>query len=313
MKNGKIFFGKLLIAAGILVLADIGIGRLMHHFYFRITHGEQGRMTYVIDSTRAPLLVIGSSRAAHHYVSAILADSLHTGCYNAGKDWQGLFYNLAMIKMILHRYKPQTILLDLTPISFAASEASLDKLDVLLPYYHQHPEIQPVFDKKGPAQRILTLSSLYCYNSLILQIIFNNRSRQIDEGIVNGYIPKMDTLNHPPFQPYSDEELFGKPDTALVNAFREILTLTRLSNCRLAVVVSPVYFPLYHSTSTIQLAKKICDTRQIPFFDYTCSAIFNGKTGFFTDEQHLNNAGAERFTRILCSDLAAKGFRETVK
>src|ERR1700729_1741821 len=98
MKKLTTFLVKLLVVALAVFIADAVIGRLMEHFYFRIRHGEQGRVNYAVDSTIAPIVVLGSYRASHHYVSAILQDSLHQPCYNAGKDRQGLFYDLAILK-----------------------------------------------------------------------------------------------------------------------------------------------------------------------------------------------------------------------
>jgi hypothetical protein len=234
------------------------------------------------------------------------------GCCNAGKDKQGLYYDLAILTIALRRYHPQNVILDMTPVYFATEESGLDELAVLLPYWRFHPEIIPILDKRSSWEWLKIRSSLYCYNSLPLQIIFNNLSRQRGSA-TDGYIPRNDTLATAPPPPFTFDQITARPDTMLVKAFEEIIRLTRQNDCRLAVVVSPVYYPLPSGTSTIRLSKKICMRWQIPFLDYTQSTSFCYHAPLFSDGQHLNNTGAQIFTHALYSDLAAKGFWETTK
>ena len=305
-QKAKSFFIKLLIACLGFIIADKGIGSLMHHFYGRIHHGEQGRLTYTIDSTDQSMLIIGSSRAAHHYVSAIISNNLHLSCYNAGKDKQGLFYNLAILKMVLHRYCPHYLILDLSPVSFATGEESLDELSVLLPYYSQHPEIKEILEKRSKWEWLKLSSSLYKHNSLLLQIAFNNLSKGNDSGIVGGYIPNLFTMAKPYIQPFSPEQVAGSPDSAIVGAFEELVNMTRQAGCQLTIVASPLFLPLQEESSTLLLAGQICRQQNIPFFDYTRSPAFIGNETYFSNEAHLNNAGAAVFSQLLCIDLKAK-------
>jgi hypothetical protein len=331
LTKGTAFLLKILIVGFCLVIADAGIGRLMRHYYFRVNHGEQARVNRVVDSATDSVLVLGSSRAAHHYISSIISDSLQFPCWNAGKDRQGLFYNLAIAKMVLLRYHPRGIILDLSPASFIAGESGLDDLSVLLPYYRQHPEIRAIVNRMGPWEWVKTRSALYCYNSLALQIVFNNLPDTRDSGIINGYIPNYNMLNRTPVPPYTAQQTDGSPDTAIVASFEEMITLAEDGGTGLAVIISPVYFPMPAGTSTIRLAKEICARRQVLFLDYSASdfipehtsaqgasasARIQGsatapsprKADFFSDENHLNDAGARIFTPVLCSDLIAKGF-----
>lgn len=303
------FILQLTIVAASLLLVDLSVGKLLSHYYHHITHGEQGRLNYAIDSVTSPLLIFGSSKAAHHYVSTILADNLHQETYNAGKDKQGLFYPVAVLSSILRRYSPATLILDITPVAFNSRESSLDALSVLLPYYHEHPELRPIVDKRSPWERWKTLSSLYCYNSLSLPILKHILSDKEDEHASLGYVPEFDSLEVPPVDPYNLQQLTAPADTALVAAFEQFIQLGQQHHCRVAVVVSPEYFALPDSSATIRLAAEICSRENVPFLDYTRSPDFSGKPDLFYDPDHLNNAGALRFTRQLCTDLIAKGFR----
>ena len=308
MNKGRQFWIKCLIVATAIFLADRGIGSLLQHYYAKIHSGEQGRLTYVIDSVHTPILVLGTSRAAHHYVSDLIADSFHRSCYNAGKDKQGLFYQQAVLATILRRYHPSYILLDLSPIAFAPSEADPDELSVLLPYYTRYPEIRAALRKKSPWEPVKTLSTLYRYNSLCLQVAFDILSRREDTSIHNGYIPNDQSLTPPWSTPYTTDQTTATPDSALVNSFQAIIRLARQQDCRLAVVVSPLFFRPDSSTSSIRLAAEVCRRNNIPFLDYTRQSSFNQHPGLFSDEQHLDHTGALLFSSLLCKDLQKTGF-----
>ena len=64
------FLRKLILIILCAIIADKGLGLLLQHFYFKIRHGEQGRTTYAIDSCISEIVILGSSRAEHHYVPA---------------------------------------------------------------------------------------------------------------------------------------------------------------------------------------------------------------------------------------------------
>lgn len=303
MRYLKSFLLKLTIVAASLILADLAIGSLLSHYYHKIINGEQGRLNYAIDSVTSPMLVFGSSRAVHHYVPSILADSLHETAYNTGKDKEELYYYLAVLTATLHRYHPQTLLLDLPPSSFMSQESGLDELAILLPYYRQHPELRPIVNKRSPWEPVKTLSTLYLYNSLPLQILKRTMKDTDDDSASEGYVPEHDTLDISTAIPYTREQLTGTPDTALVAVFEQFIQLAKHDHCQLAVIVSPTWFPLPNGSSTIHLAEQICRQNNVPFLDYTRSPEFSGNTALFYDAIHLNDTGAHLFTRILCADL----------
>ena len=308
MSRGKAFFFKLTLICLCLLVIDWGLGSGMAFLYFRIKHGEQGRITKAAQSVTAPVLILGSSRAVHHYIPGIIRDSLHMECYNAGKDRQGLFYDLAMLTMVLERYTPRLIILDLNPDAFGTAESNFDDLAVLLPYYRSHPEIRPILDKRSKWEWLKTRSRIYCYNSLILQIAKNTLYDREEDSVSDGYLPKFNALTKPPAPGITSEQLYARPDAACIAAFVRIITLARRSGCQLAVVVSPTYHAL-EGSSTIRLARDICAGRSVPFLDFTRSPAFTtGTPALFYDDVHLDDAGAQRFTRMVCADLIAKGF-----
>ncbi len=303
MVKAKIFFLKLLIIGSTILILDQGLGKLLKHYYYKIDHAEQGRATYAIDLVRDDILILGSSRASHHYVPAIISDSLGISCYNAGKDKQGLFYCQAVLNAAVKRHVPKLVILDFSPNSFEKKEMELDELSVLLPYYRNHPEIQSIVNKRSKWEWIKTHSSLYCYNSLALQIIFNNISNQRDANETNGYVPlgNKENILVSPSDLYPIE---NNPEKKLITVLKDLINITKLNKCKLIVVVSPIYYSLANSTKDLELAKNICTQENITYFDYSQSAAFiNNGPALFSDKQHLNNTGAALFSQTLCSDI----------
>ena len=126
-----------------------------------------------MDSTLADMLIIGSSRANHHYVPSVFEDSLKISFYNAGRDGNGTFYQLALLKTILKRYTPKIIVFDYSSV-FVKGAEEYDQMASLLPYYRTHKEIQPLVEMKSPFEKIKLLSEIYPFNSQLLTISVGN-------------------------------------------------------------------------------------------------------------------------------------------
>lgn len=301
--NKKSFFWKIFIVLSFLILLDKGLGAILQHYYLKIRHGEQGRTTYIIDSCNSETIILGSSRAAHHYVSPIFAVILHSTTYNAGKDKQRLRYSLALLYMIYRRYSPKQIILDLNPTAFEKNENGLDELSILLPYYGSHPEIRSIVNERNRFEWIKTYSDLYRYNSLPLKILFNNISSKGDANESGGYVP---LVIHKELIPQTPDSLpTSQPiDSSIVDCFKKIITLVKNHGTRLIVVVSPIYYKLPENLKTMTIAESICAKEHIPFLDYSQSPQFltHGPL-MFLDKGHLNDSSAIVFSGMLSGDL----------
>jgi hypothetical protein len=297
------FFLKITVILISLFLLDWWFGIILQHYYFKIRHGEQGRTTYAIDSCTAEIIILGSSRAAHHYVTPVISNILGRSCYNAGKDKQRLIYCLAMLKMIYRRYSPGEIILDMNPEALTITENGLDELSVLMPYYSSHPEIRSILNQRNRFEWIKLKSNLYCYNSLPLKILFNNLSGERDENERSGYVPL--TIQKEQI-PYTAENLIpsGPIDTQALKIFKDIIRLAKDHHSKLFVTVSPFYYRLPPDLPSMQIAKTICREENVPFLDYSGDFRFlSHGPQMFLDRGHLNDSSAILFSTILTMDL----------
>ena len=283
------------------VIADQIIGKLLQHYYFRQESGLYYRTTYAMDSTKAEILVFGSSRANHHYVPYVFEDSLKLSFYNTGRDGNFLLYSYAVFKSVVSRYTPRIIIFDISPTELYNEENEYERLSSLLPYYKSHPEIRPIVKLRSQFEQIKHLSRIYPYNSSILTIAIGitnfNKTRKGDQ---KGYIPLnsviIDTILH------STNLTERKMDSNKLNAITEIITYCISHKIDLIFVQSPMYEKINETQSTINL-RKLASEKNVPFWNLINENIFLTNPSFFQDKDHLNNRGAEYFSRMLVSKI----------
>ena len=110
----KKFILHILLFFGIVTVVDVTAGFAFKHLQ-SIAGGGTGAEYYVCKEGSEDVLVMGSSRASHHYVSRILADSLGMTCYNGGQDGNGIVMQYGRWKMISKRHVPKVLIYDIEP------------------------------------------------------------------------------------------------------------------------------------------------------------------------------------------------------
>ena len=124
---------KIIFTIAILILADFLVGHGLQYFFNRQQSGWEHATSFAIRESKANILILGSSRAQHSYVTKIIEDEFQTSCYNAGRDGQSIFYHYAIFSAAIKRYKPSIIILDCETEMFAENNYSFDRISCLLP------------------------------------------------------------------------------------------------------------------------------------------------------------------------------------
>ncbi len=295
-----IFLRKLVLFLLILVLIDIALGKALEHFYFKMKSGQSSRITYAMSQTNEDVMVFGSSRANHHYVTTLLEDSLQATAYNAGIDGQGILFQYSLLKAMQSRYQPKIIILDLNPDGLEEASIYYDRLYVLLPYYKKFKEIQPIVNVRSPYEYLKTMSTLYRYNYFILPILYNNILNKTDKEDIKGYEPLYKNIN---IAKLKNEQKKTLPlDSIKVSNFKSFIQDANRNNCKVFVYISPI-FKINEPTPTIEIVKEICNKEGVYFRDYSSHPLFKESTRYFHDFNHLNNSGAEVYSRIVSSEI----------
>lgn len=96
-----------LVGAAFVKMKDVGLAGNPENMWLKTP--------FTIEKVDADVVVIGSSKASHHYVPQMLEDSLGMTAYNCGHDGCFFLYQNCIINMILDRYTPKMILWDIQP------------------------------------------------------------------------------------------------------------------------------------------------------------------------------------------------------
>jgi hypothetical protein len=297
---------KLAIFFALLIILDMLLGVIIRKIYFKQNHGEGYRTTYVLEKCTSDIIVLGSSKANHHYITSVIQDSMKTSCFNAGLDGHFISFSNAEVNSILKRYVPNIILLDILDDEFEQRSYKIeDRVSGLLPYYKTHPEVRGIVDLKSPLEKYKLLSSLYTFNTLLLPSItgvLDLNNKQSNEKTL-GYLPLYGKWS-------GDIEIIDSRSTKLdrnkIMGLKNIIAACNEKKITLVILVSPSYKKYTQNYNpTITLARKIADSNSVTFWNYLEDTTYLNHKEFFMDIRHLNNDGATIYTTNIIRRLKA--------
>jgi len=281
-----------------VVCADWIIGLAMNKMLPSINRqGQNGITYYSLHEVSAPIVIVGSSRASHHYDCKIISDSMRCDVFNLGRDGCFFSYNCCVINSILNRYAPQTIVWE-TP--FNAFEHSYDPMESLHPYYGRNQIATAYIDEDYKwNERLPLCSSLYKYNSNFLRIIyryFKNNSSVVDD--LNGYYP-LPPKKWNPVPPHTTYSV-NTPVViqSKVDRFKSVVSHAKSRGVRLIVVDSPSFRSSGDEFLSADLMKSICDSMQVEMYNFRQAEGIFDQIEYFNDYDHLNTIGAEAYTKM---------------
>lgn len=296
------FLKKLAIFLVLLVALDFLVGNTLRNFYFKQDSGLEASTIYAIDKASEDLIILGSSRAQHHYVPGILSAELKESVYNAGREGNFILYHNAVLQCMLTRHKPKAVILDILNREFMVNPDSYDRLATLMPFYRSHKVLRPIINLRGPFEPVKNLSFIYPYNSKIQAIAVGNldfnKKRKMD---FNGYVPLPATMPRSPKAVKVDNAY--PIDTVKIAAYRAILETCKNNNIRLFVVCSPYYDHLDKEDRSISMAREMAGEYGVPFWNLSAQADFMDKPEWFDDETHFNDTGARLFSKFIADKI----------
>lgn len=154
------------------LLFDFYIGYFLNSMLSKLNKSsyEIGRTQYSLYDVNSPVVIVGSSRAAHHYIPQIISDSLGCDVYNIGRDGCFFLYNNAVINELIARYTPRVIIRECSVNSLNFSDD--DKISNLYPYYNRLSYVTSVTNNYSDVKERLKLKiNSYRYNSSAIKIL----------------------------------------------------------------------------------------------------------------------------------------------
>lgn len=310
--NLKLLIRNLAIFIILLFICDRIIGYVLQKSYFSLKVGQFAQTTYTLDKASPEILVFGSSRALHHYSSEILSNRLHKTIYNAGSDGQFLPYYCAAQEVILQRKIPKIIILDVNIWELGPNESKYIKLASLLPYVSEHPILKKYTSEISDFENLKFISKTYPYNSTLListyDHIFSNKIPVDDRG----YFPLVRTMPKHQFEGYKEQQRIYndkrakqniKIDKKAMDYYHQFLQRCKDLNIKTYVIISPTILKEPKSKEKILLEIIAKEYSNVTFLDYSHDANYNNHYQLFADEFHLNNIGAEKFSKELAERI----------
>ena len=154
-----------LVGAAFVKMKDVGLAANPENMWLKTP--------FTIEKVDADVVVIGSSKASHHYVPQMLEDSLGMTAYNCGQDGCFFLYQNCIINMLLDRRVPKKIIWDVQPESLPenSSLAEYQNVRYLSPYYDSDIWAKHFIDSQDRKACIRMACHQFRYNSNFVQYL----------------------------------------------------------------------------------------------------------------------------------------------
>lgn len=294
----KKFMIKLATFAMLMVAVDFTFGCVFTYLQNRAPYGNWQRLRYINCEMQDEVLIMGSSRASHHYVPQIIEDSLGMSCYNCGVDGNGIVMFLGNIKMFTERYTPKIIIYDVSGF-----DTKPDDHTTYLGWqkaYYDHPGVKEIFLDVDRKEQYKMYSQLYRWNFKFVQLLTDNVAQFVRTE--KGYKPLSGVMDYVPGKDknmITDAAEEYKYDDVKLRYMEEMMQICKDKGIRLIIASSP----RYGATTSEEYAPvyAMADKYGFTIIDHYADSKFSADNKYFKDSSHMNKEGAEEFTKLVCS------------
>jgi hypothetical protein len=304
---------KIIVFVVLLYIPLYIIEKIVDGGMHKYRNGEYGVWNDIYDGKiNADLIIVGNSRAFVNISPMILDSALHQSAYDLGVD--GGDFNLAYTRFkvyLAHNKVPKTLVLSISTADFQRN-VGMFQPQQYMPYLSDTvlrkglTGYENSFNKADfyvPAMKYRTDPISY---SIGFKLYFG-RSLPNNDPRVNGYQarPRKWDDSFAKFKA-SHRTYTIKVDTNSVKEFYDLISICEKKQIKLYFVFSPEYSnvqPLFLNRDAIfAYYSDAAKQHKISFFDYSNDAMSRDTTYFYNSE-HLNQHGAEVFTRKLAHDI----------
>lgn len=292
---------KIIVFFAIVAVVDYCVGCLGDYLQANAKGGPTRQVNDLVMKDCHDIIILGSSRAHHHYDTPFLSDTLGLNVYNAGYDGNGVVLSYGLVELLLERYHPKLIIYDVEPafdvVVYSGDNNHIRYLSRLKPYY-RHLGIEEVFKDVSNEEWYKVHSGLIRYNSNLFSLFLDNvRQSPMD---LQGYAPSRGV--------YSGEIPEESGEKTGVDHFKlkyveNLIKLAQTNNIRIILVASPKYG--VKNSIVFKPIKEICAKYNVEFWDFYTTEDFQ-KPFLFKEPMHLNSDGARLFSSQIANKIREK-------
>ena len=302
----KRFFVRLFLFLAAIVLLDQLFGFAMASILKNTEKGDWGRNNYIFNDVKSDVVILGSSRAIHHYDPRIISDSLGMSCYNCGEDGMGILLMYPRFQAMLNRYTPRLVIYEFLPSFDLEKETDNLKYLKFLRPYTSNPAVDSIAFGINPSEPVKLLSGCYRYNSVFVDIFAQSVSKSSETAKDYSYAPLHKQMAEDSSIMSQDANDADHSKTITVDSFKKhyleaLITQCNKDGVKLVFTASPMYGAF--SDKDYKVLKDLCVKYDVPFINHYADARLCNNSDFFADVAHLNQGGAEKFTSMIASEI----------
>lgn len=295
MKNGFTKFILVILSFFVLLF---GLDKVVVRIEDKLYSTKDNKLNYAAyNNDNAELLILGSSRASHHYVPSILTDSLGMSCANLGVDGQGILYHYALFHMLVQHNSPRIIIYEFGGFDWEdEGDTTYATNEHLAPLYGRSDSIDTLINRVGQNYaRILSLLNTYKYNGRIHNVLINTHHMANHNGYDPLYGERKVIESNEPNNENRIEQTPIHPDK--IDYLKRLIKDCKDRGILLVFAMSPTMGTI--STIGPKILSEICGD-EITILDYR--KLFN-QNELFKDNVHLNDLGARCYTSHIATEL----------
>lgn len=251
--------------------------------------------------SKPEVVILGASRALHHYATPQLSHDLGMTTCNLGVGGSSVLVQYTQLKEILKRYKPKLVIYEIIGGDF--NESYMAKNLEYLKLFPDNSFLRMARQNEDEFYVIGKILPLYRYNGSGLELIL--RWMRPSKDIYLGYKPKY-TANLPLLlrqSPAQTDHQASEPlrNGILIDAFESMLGLAREQQLNVLFIRSPLYDKSKHGyPADDSLVFQEIQHHGYTFHDYAMSTDpeFRDPESY-SDFVHLTDNGAKFFTKLI--------------
>ena len=289
----KKFLINIAIFFAIVAVVDFSFGKVFHYIQAR-AGGRTGAEYYVCEKATEDVIIMGSSRASHHYVPEIISKKLGMSCFNAGQDGNGIILQYGRWKLLSGRYTPKLLIYDIASDFDLAVNDNMAYVDRLKPFCND-ASVNNYLASIFPMERFKTFSRMYCYNYKFIEMAFDYL-RKGDYKSLRGYIPLNGHIRKEIVDKAKPEKIHSiEMDSVKLYYLEQLIKEAKDKGAQVLLVVSPSWKGGGLTADAYSIIKTMAKEYSVQFIEYIDSEMCNNPD-IFEDSAHLNDKGARTFT-----------------
>ncbi len=297
----KKFLLKVLLFFACVVVMDLAFGQFFSYLRAHAKGGSTANCEYIANKATDDIIILGSSRATHHYVPQIIEDSLGVSCYNCGEEGNGVVLAYGRLRLLTDRYQPKLVIYEITPnYDYGTKEQNNKYLGYLRAYYNKDG-ISALFDDYDDDLSWLKMrSKMYQNTSRLLPDLFDNVTYRDNH---KGYEPLSGQINETTIRTNNADGKEMAIDSLKLSYVEKVIELCHNEQIPIFFFISPRYGIKENDMSIYEPALSLCQKHSVPVYNYICYPSISENPEYFQDEGHMNSKGAEAYTNILVENV----------